>query len=45
VVVNLPGASEPFTLQSGRTARDTLTGQEGTQFIVPPGDGRILEFR
>jgi len=23
-------------------AKDTLTGQTGTRFLIPPGDGRIL---
>jgi hypothetical protein len=43
VVVNLPGASGPFTLRPDRPSRDTLTGDQGEVFIIPAGDGRILE--
>jgi len=26
-------------------ARDSLTGETGTEFILAPGDGRILVFQ
>jgi hypothetical protein len=42
VVVNLPGARGPFTAPVGHEARDSLTGETGIEFIIPPGDGRIL---
>jgi len=42
VVVNLPGAAGPHTIKLRRPARDTLTGQTGTGFLVPPGEGLIL---
>lgn len=42
VVVNLPSAAEPYTLELSRPARDSLTGETATRFDIPPGDGRIL---
>jgi len=42
VVVNLPGAEETYTVKVQETARDSLTGEVGSSFNVPPGDGRIL---
>lgn len=42
VVINLPGAEKPYTVQLPGTARDSLTGKTGSSFDVPPGDGRIL---
>lgn len=42
VVVNLPGADQPYELVLGQPARDTLTGETASRFSVPPGDGRIL---
>lgn len=42
VVVNLPGAKGPFTARVGRPARDAFTGETGTEFAIPPGEGRIL---
>lgn len=42
VVVNLPGAEETYTIKLQETARDSLTGDTGSSFDVPPGDGRIL---
>jgi len=42
VVVNLPGAAEAFTVRVGRPAWDAFTGETGTEFTLPPGDGRIL---
>ena len=43
VVVNLPGAKEPYTVQLNESALDTLTGERGSEFVIPPGDGRILK--
>jgi len=42
VVVNLPGAKEPFALNLDTRRKDSLTGEEGTSFVIAPGDGRIL---
>lgn len=42
VVVNLPGAKGPHKIELDRPAKDSLTGQAGTVFSIPPGDGRIL---
>ncbi len=42
VVVNLPGAPGPYEVKLDHPARDSLTGQAGTQFSVAPGDGAIL---
>jgi hypothetical protein len=42
VVVNLPGAKEPYEVKLERPARDSFTGESGVQFTVAPGDGRIL---
>lgn len=42
VVVNLPGAAEPYEVRLDHPARDTLTGETGTTFAIPPADGRIL---
>jgi len=42
VVVNLPGAPEPHVVRLDASARDTLSGDVGTTFALPPGDGRIL---
>ncbi len=42
VVVNLPGASGPYEVKLDKPARDSLTGESGTSFTIPPGDGRIL---
>ncbi len=42
VVVNLPGAREPYTLQLNRSRLDVFTGERGDRFIIPPGDGKIL---
>jgi hypothetical protein len=44
VVVNLPGAALPYEIDLDRPARDSLTGESGTSFTLPPGDGRILVF-
>lgn len=43
VVVNLPGAAGPHTVSLEHPAKDTLTGDEGTRFVIPPGEGRILK--
>ena len=42
VVVNLPGAEEDYIIETGQQAADALSGDEGSRFIIPPGDGRIL---
>lgn len=42
VAVNLPGAEAPYQVTLERPARDSLTGERGTSFTIPPGDGRIL---
>jgi len=41
-VVNLPGAAGPYEVKLDKPARDSLTGENGTSFKIPPGDGRIL---
>lgn len=42
VVVNLPGAASPYEIKLNRSSKDVLTGETGTSFKIPPGDGRIL---
>jgi hypothetical protein len=42
VAVNLPGATADLTLNLEHPAKDTLTGEEGRSFVIPPADGRIL---
>ena len=42
VVVNLPGAAEPYKIKVDMPAKDSLTGKIGTSFTVPPGSGCIL---
>ena len=42
VVVNLPGAAEPYQADVGMRSLDSFTGERGTRFSLPPGDGRIL---
>jgi hypothetical protein len=42
VIANLPGAEAPFTARLDQPARDAFTGETGTKFAIPPGDGRIL---
>lgn len=42
VVVNLPGAESNYSINLTRSHKDSLTGEKGKHFIVPPGDGRIL---
>ena len=42
VVMNLPDATEPYQVKLSGCARDSFTGETGTEFVVPPGDGRIL---
>ena len=42
VVMNLPDAPEPHHVSLPRPARDSLSGDTGTSFTIPPGDGRIL---
>jgi hypothetical protein len=43
VYVNLPGAQESLRVKVPFDARDSLTGESGRQFIIPPGDGRVLK--
>jgi len=45
VVMNLPDATEPYQVTLPKPARDSFTSDEGTQFTVPPGDGRILVWQ
>jgi len=42
VVVNLPGAEKSYTAQLQENARDSLTGEVGSTFVIPAGDGRIF---
>ena len=42
VVVNLPGAAGPHEVRLEKAARDSLTGESGMSFVIPPGDGRVL---
>ena len=42
VLVNLPGAGEAYTIKLQETAKDSLTGEVGNNFVIPDGDGRIL---
>lgn len=42
VVMNLPDAPEPYEIKLDKPARDSFTGETGTAFTVPPGDGCIL---
>lgn len=42
VVMNLPDATEPYQVKLSTSARDSFTGETGTRFTIPPGDGRIL---
>jgi len=42
VIVNLPGAAEPYHIVLDAPARDSLTGRNGTEFAIAPGDGAIL---
>jgi hypothetical protein len=44
VVVNLPGAEAAYAVRLPSRARDVVTGKVGTDFVIPPGDGRILEL-
>ncbi len=44
VVVNLPGGENDHTVALEKEARDSLSGETGKTFSVPPGDGRILVF-
>ena len=42
VVMNLPDATEPYQVTLDKPARDSFTGETGTKFTVPPGEGRVL---
>ena len=44
VVMNLPDATEPYEVSVDKPAKDSFTGEAGTTFTLPPGDGRILVF-
>lgn len=45
VVVNLPGPpGNYYTAKVDKPARDALIGERGTEFILAPGEGRILVF-
>ncbi len=38
----VPGAQSVYEVAFDQPAKDTLSDQSGTRFIIPPGDGRIL---
>lgn len=42
VVVNLPGAVQPYTIDLDHPAKDSLTGRTGNHFTIAPGDGAVL---
>jgi hypothetical protein len=42
VVMNLPDATQPYQITLDEPARDSFTGETGTRFTIPPGNGRIL---
>ncbi len=42
VYVNLPGATQPLTVNVAYNAKDLLTEKTGQQFSVEAGDGIIL---
>lgn len=42
VVVNLPGAKSDYTMKFKKSRRDSLTGEKGKEFVIPPGEGRII---
>ncbi len=42
IVVNLPGAKDNYTIEFEKSRRDSLTGETGTRFQIPPGEGRIF---
>lgn len=42
VIVNLPGAKEPFAVTTDAAMVDVLSGSKGKKFTLPPGDGCIL---
>jgi hypothetical protein len=42
VVVNLPGATDNYTVEFKQPRRDSLTGEKSNRFQVPPGEGRIF---
>jgi hypothetical protein len=44
VVMNLPGTTEPYEVEVERPARDSFTGDTGTTFTIPAGEGRILVY-
>ena len=42
VVVNLPGAKAEYTMEFEKPRHDSLTGEKGKKFVIPPGEGRIF---
>ncbi len=42
VVVNLPGAKSDYTMEFEQARHDSLTGEKGKKFMIPPGEGRIF---
>ncbi|MFB3784981.1 MAG: putative glycoside hydrolase [bacterium] len=42
VHVNLPGAKQSVTVEFPETRKDILTGETGTKFVLPAGEGRIF---
>jgi hypothetical protein len=42
VVVNLPGAKSDYTMEFDQQRLDSLTGEKGKKFVIPPGEGRII---
>jgi hypothetical protein len=45
VVMNLPGAKGPYEVEVERAARDSFTGETGTRFTIPVGEGRVLVWQ
>ena len=41
-VVNLPGSTTDFTMEFESSRHDSLTGEKGKKFVIPPGEGRIF---
>ncbi len=42
VVVNLPGAKSDHSIEFEQPRKDSLTGEKGKKFLIPPGEGRIF---
>ena len=45
VVMNLPDGKAPYDVTLDKPAKDSFTGETGTSFVVPAGDGRILIYQ